>query len=80
MPSAEDALNAQLEAARAVPHSIVSDVLTEEQTEDLRVALGDVASDALDRVVHDGLSQEAATLLAHSVVELAHIRDVVLAV
>ena len=75
MAHPEDMLAARLEAARAMLRAITESVLSQEQREDLSVALGDIASEALHRVVHDGLTEDAATLLAHSIAELASVRE-----
>lgn len=68
-------LAARLQAARGVLDAVVEEMLSAEQREQLRVALGQVSSNALQRVVNDGVSEEEAALLTHASVEYVSISE-----
>ena len=61
--------------ARAAVLAIIEEVLTDDQVELLDSALGQIGTEVLHRVVHDGFSESEALDWAHTAAELAAIRE-----
>lgn len=75
MPISADLDGPRHAGARAVVLALAEEVLTDEQKALLHSSLGRISTQILDRVVHDGLSESEALDWAHTVTELAALRE-----